>query len=78
MIWIPSVSSPMSLVTLSTEASLCFARMIKPHLNLDKEAEELVRERPGIKVKIYGFSPDTKAKNNCGSSALGDLLPLPL
>lgn len=77
-LWIPSITSPMSLFTLSSNASLCFAHLIKPHLDLDQDIKNMVVKRKGVKVKIFGFSERTKAQNNCGAGAIGNLLPSPI
>lgn len=41
---------------MSIQGSLCFAHMIKPHINLEGDIPDLVKPRKGIKIKLFGFS----------------------
>lgn len=65
----------MSLYAISMSNSLCFAQLIKPHLNFDQDVDNLVSPRKGVKVQIYGYTSGTEESRQCGNKAIGDLLP---
>ena len=74
-LWIPSITSPLSILTFSEKSNLCFANLIKPRFNLDKPVEDMFEPRDGVKIKIYGFTEKTSSSGNCGSRAIESLLP---
>ena len=78
VLWIPSVTGPLSIFSISVSSNLCFANLIKPHFDLSKPPGQIIVPRKGVEIKIYGFTEGTKKDKDCGGSAIRDLLPLPL
>lgn len=78
VLWIPSVTGPLSIFSISVNSNLCFANLIKPHFDFSQSAENIIIPRPGVVIKIFGFTEATKNNRDCGGSAIRDLLPLPL
>ena len=78
ILWIPSLSGPLSVFTISKGSNMCFANLIKPHFDFDNKPEDIIKPREGVKIRIYGFTPGTKNDRNCGGGAISNLLPLAL
>lgn len=77
-LWIPTLMSDLSILSISERTNICFASLIKPHYDSSKPVESMFFPREGIKIKVHGFSPETKSDNKCGCSAIENLLPLPV
>ena len=45
--------------------------------NKDIDKDFIVKKK-GISIKLYGFTPETKDMNKCGSTAIENLLPFPV
>lgn len=73
-LWIPSLTGPLNIFSISEQTNFCFAKLIKPHINLNEEINKMVQPRKGVVVKVYGFSENTKNKNDCGDGAIRDFM----
>ena len=57
---------------------MCFVGFFKNKFNFKSSPQKWIHHRKGFKVKVYGFTNETKSENKCGSNAIKDLLPLPI
>lgn len=75
LLWVPTLMSPMSILSFTEKSNMCFAYLVKPHYDLDKSPENMFEPRQGIKIQFYGFTGNTSKDKYCGKSAIKDLLP---
>lgn len=77
-LWIPSLIGPLNIFTIFEKTRMCFSKLIVAKFDRNEPIERMVKKREGIKIKILGFTEETKKKRNCGKFAVGDLLNLPI
>ena len=56
---------------------MCFVGFFKTTYNFSTAPQNWIRNKKGFKVKVDGFTPETRAKSKCGANAIQNLLPLP-
>ena len=74
--WIPDIISPISIFSLSEKSNYCFVSLVRTLYDVSKPIDKMYIARQGVKIRPYGFTPGTKAKNFCGAAAIVDLLNL--
>ena len=76
-LWVPDYTSPMTVFSITEMPNLCFANLIKPFVDLSKPIEEIHQPAPGVKISLDGFSKQSKPTEDCGASAISNLLNFP-
>lgn len=74
-IWIPELSSPMSVLTWKETTNFCWAKFLKQKVDFSKPIEESIIENDAFKIHLYGNTEKTKNDLGCGDSATQNLLP---
>lgn len=69
LLWIPTALSPMSIVEF-LKSHYCFSNLNVPEFDLKKPDDQILYAKKGIKIKIYGFTKETKKYNDCGLEAI--------
>ena len=77
-LWIPSLTGPLNVFSVSEQTNFCFAKLIKPHINVNEDINKLIKPRKGLVIKTFGFSENTKSQNDCGDEAIRDLMSTPI
>lgn len=73
-LWIPTLTSPLSLFTYSFAKNLCFVNVFELIVDLSKPFDQMLKPRPGVKIRTFGFTDQTRDSNNCGSGAISNLM----
>jgi hypothetical protein len=76
-LWIPTLTSPMSVFTYSLSKNFCFAFVFEMIIDINQPFNQMVKRRPGIKITTYGFTNSTRPRNKCGSEAISNLMQTP-
>lgn len=76
LLWVPELTSPISILSFGLQSNLCFAKLVIPKFDLTKSVADMFVQKKGMKIKIFGFSPQTKSSNFCGRNAIEKLLPM--
>ena len=74
-IWVPGVTSPMTIVSPTTHSKLCFGNLIQ--VGIDTSSGKLKPvDKPGLTFSVKGFTPQTDGYKNseCGTTAIQDLI----
>lgn len=75
VLWVPEAGSPLSVLSSSKAANLCFAQLVSFDVQFNVPIEQMVKLKDGVKVKVFGFTEKTKDKGECGTGAIINLLP---
>lgn len=73
-IWVPYPESPMSILTSKEENKKCFAGLIEALID-NSTTPATVNQKPGIKVTVKGFTPETIKNSECGTASTEDVIP---
>lgn len=73
-LWIPYYFSPLNIFTIKKTNNFCWAKFFKLRMNFNLPIEEALIPPVGFKVKLWGNTPLTSGKTNCGDKALTDLM----
>lgn len=77
LVWIPSVLSPMSVVSWSN--GTCFGNIVKFQYNSSASSiYDKYVEPKGLNITWYGNTPESESSSDSGFSSVNDLLPLPI
>jgi len=68
-LWIPELFSPLSIVEW-LKSHMCFAKMFAPKFDLSKPNDQILLKKKGLKVKMFGFTNETKTPGDCGIQAI--------
>lgn len=72
--WIPSYTSPMDIFSFSVKSSQCWAKLIHQNIDFTKKIEEAVQPIKGIKINVYGSTPETHKNFQCGDESISNIL----
>ena len=75
--WIPSLTSPLSIFSISLQSNLCFALLVKPRFDFLKPIQTMNRKTPGVTLHVFGFTNESKKLNRCGADAISNILDMP-
>lgn len=74
-LWIPELTSPLSIVEW-LKSHKCFSGMLSPVFDLSKEKNQILSNKKGMTIKLFGFTPNTQSSSECGLAAIKNLLPV--
>ncbi len=73
-LWLPEVSAPFSLVSITNSAKACYVGIFG--FKWDTSGQQLKIESPkGVKVTPLGMSPQTVSNSACGFDAIANMIP---
>ena len=94
LLWIPSLTSPMNIISYNEKSSNCFGNLIETFADTSKTPEQdgYIIKKPGLSIRIYGQTQETKVlspqktpfslifkkDSKCGNESIQNLLPLPV
>jgi len=74
-VWVPGVTSPMTIITPTESSKLCFGNLVQ--VNVDTSSGTLKPvNKPGVTFSVKGFTPQTQGykASECGTTAIENLI----
>lgn len=73
-LWIPNYFSPLNILTLKSSSNFCWSKFFKVKMDFKLPLEQAIVAPVGFKVKLWGDTPNTRGKTDCGDKAVTDLM----